>query len=54
MSAAGGAIFASLARNALASPDTLAVTAGAYFAVTVTTAPVSGFSVVMIPPSLTM
>lgn len=35
---AGGAVFASLARNALASPDTLAVTAGAYFAVTVTAA----------------
>ncbi|ROO60766.1 iron complex transport system permease protein [Micromonospora sp. Llam0] len=28
-----GALFQSLARNALASPDTLAVTAGAYFAV---------------------
>lgn len=30
-----GAIFQSLARNALASPDTLAVTGGAYLAVTV-------------------
>jgi ferric hydroxamate transport system permease protein len=29
-----GALFQSLARNALASPDTLAVTAGSYFAVT--------------------
>lgn len=33
-----GALFQSLARNPLASPDTLAVTGGAYFAVTVVTA----------------
>ena len=33
-----GAIFQSLARNALASPDTLAVTAGAYFAATLAAA----------------
>ncbi|GAA4811047.1 iron ABC transporter permease [Nocardioides caeni] len=33
-----GAIFQSLARNALASPDTLAVTGGAYLAVTVVAA----------------
>lgn len=33
-----GALFQSLARNALASPDTLAVTAGSYFAVTVVAA----------------
>jgi iron complex transport system permease protein len=35
---AGGAVLASLARNALAAPDTLAVTAGGYFAVTLVTA----------------
>lgn len=33
-----GALFQSLARNPLASPDTLAVTGGAYFAVTLVTA----------------
>ena len=33
-----GALFQSLARNPLASPDTLAVTGGSYFAVTVVTA----------------
>jgi ABC-type Fe3+-siderophore transport system permease subunit len=33
-----GVLFQSLARNPLASPDTLAVTGGAYFAVTVITA----------------
>jgi ABC-type Fe3+-siderophore transport system permease subunit len=33
-----GALLQSLARNALASPDTLAVTGGAYFAVTVVAA----------------
>ncbi len=33
-----GALLQSLARNALASPDTLAVTSGAYFAVTVVAA----------------
>jgi len=33
-----GALFQSLARNALASPDTLAVTAGSYLAVTVVAA----------------
>ncbi|HEY1119525.1 MAG TPA: iron chelate uptake ABC transporter family permease subunit, partial [Acidimicrobiales bacterium] len=33
-----GALFQSLARNALASPDTLAVTGGAYLAVTVVAA----------------
>ncbi len=33
-----GALLQSLARNALASPDTLAVTAGAYFAVTLVAA----------------
>jgi ferric hydroxamate transport system permease protein len=33
-----GALFQSLARNSLASPDTLAVTAGAYLAVTVVAA----------------
>lgn len=33
-----GVLFQSLARNPLASPDTLAVTGGAYFAVTVVTA----------------
>lgn len=38
-----GALLQSLARNALASPDTLAVTGGAYFAVTVVAA--FGFSV---------
>lgn len=35
---AAGAVFQSVARNALASPDTLAVTAGAYLAVTVVAA----------------
>ncbi|MCD4533979.1 iron ABC transporter permease [Nocardioides sp. cx-169] len=35
---AAGAIFQSLARNALASPDTLAVNAGAYFAATLAAA----------------
>jgi ABC-type Fe3+-siderophore transport system permease subunit len=35
---AAGAVFQSLARNALASPDTLAVNAGAYAAVAVVTA----------------
>ncbi|GAB2636102.1 siderophore ABC transporter permease CdtC [Nocardioides ginkgobilobae] len=35
---AAGAMFASLARNALASPDTLAVNAGAYFAATLVAA----------------
>jgi iron complex transport system permease protein len=38
-----GALLQSLARNALASPDTLAVTGGAYFAVTVVAA--FGFAV---------
>ncbi|WP_051218082.1 iron ABC transporter permease [Nocardioides insulae] len=38
-----GALFQSLSRNALASPDTLAVTGGAYLAVTVVAA--FGFSV---------
>src|SRR5699024_12032251 len=33
-----GALFQPLARNPLASPDTLAVTGGSYFAVTVVTA----------------
>jgi ABC-type Fe3+-siderophore transport system permease subunit len=33
-----GALFQSLARNAIASPDTLAVTGGAYFAITVVAA----------------
>ncbi|RAF54042.1 ABC transporter permease, partial [Burkholderia multivorans] len=33
-----GALFQSLARNPLASPDTLAVTGGAYFALTLLTA----------------
>lgn len=35
---AAGALFQSLARNPLASPDTLAVTGGSYFAVTLVTA----------------
>jgi ABC-type Fe3+-siderophore transport system permease subunit len=35
---ASGALFQSLARNALASPDTLAVNAGAYFAATLAAA----------------
>jgi ferric hydroxamate transport system permease protein len=35
---AAGALFQSLARNALASPDTLAVNAGAYFAVSLAAA----------------
>ncbi|WP_338087834.1 iron ABC transporter permease [Nocardioides lijunqiniae] len=35
---AAGALFQSLARNALASPDTLAVNAGAYFAATLAAA----------------
>ena len=35
---AAGALFQSLARNALASPDTLAVNAGAYFAIASATA----------------
>lgn len=35
---AAGALFQSLARNALASPDTLAVNAGAYFAATLVAA----------------
>lgn len=35
---AAGAVFQSLARNALASPDTLAVNAGAYFAATLVAA----------------
>ncbi|QCX28136.1 iron ABC transporter permease [Nocardioides jishulii] len=34
----GGALLQSLARNAMASPDTLAVTGGAYFAVTLVAA----------------
>lgn len=38
-----GALFQSLARNAIASPDTLAVTGGAYFAVTLVA--VAGFAV---------
>jgi iron complex transport system permease protein len=46
-----GALLQSLARNALASPDTLAVTGGAYFAVTAVAA--FGFSVPLWASGLT-